>query len=244
VTTLDTPAPPAPQRRPATGSPGAVADVRAAAVLVAVLLVVGAALGPLWAWWSPPGPAAVLYPHGAVLPDESEAWIGADGRFLVIVAAVGLLAALVTWFGRPANRGAITAAALGVGAIGGSLLMDLTGSLSGGGDGDGKYRVQLVDGTVRPYSKQLPLWVHTTGLLLVEAVVAVLVYGLLVAFAARDDLGRPDPVRDRAASQPAPQPAPGPQVPASVHADGYPQDGRGDGYRPRPFQQGELPPGQ
>ena len=60
------------------------------------------------------------------------------------------------------------------------------------------------------------------GLLLVESVVGALVYGLLVAFAASDDLSRPDPVRE------------------SVAARRQAQDGGGHGDAPGPLEQGDL----
>jgi hypothetical protein len=43
----------------------------------------------------------------------------------------------------------------------------------------------------------LPLSLHMTGLLLTEPAFALLVYGMAAAFAVSDDLGRPDPVRER-----------------------------------------------
>ena len=56
----------------------------------------------------------------------------------------------------------------------------------------------------------------------------MLVYSLFVAFAARDDLGRPDPVRDDAVRQFVP-------VTSRTHGGGY-----GDG--PGAPQQRNLPP--
>jgi hypothetical protein len=60
----------------------------------------------------------------------------------------------------------------------------------------------------------LPLTVHMHGLWFVEAFLAVLVYGLFVAFAVADDLGRPDP-KPRAATYP---PVP---VASAVGSQGY-----------------------
>ena len=158
-------------------------DLAAAAYLVAALVMLGALLGVLWQWWSPPGPLGyVVAPH-AIQPDQTEAFIAGDGRFGVICAAAGLLAGMVVWFLR-STRGPVTALALGVGGLLGSLLTDVVGHLLAGGAGDGKPDTIL---------HELRLSVHMRGLLLLEATVAVLVYAVCASFAAEDDLGRPEP---------------------------------------------------
>lgn len=150
--------------------------------LVLALAVLGALLGVLWQWWSPPGPIGyVVAPH-AIQPDETEAFIAGDGRFAAICAGAGLLAGAATWV-RTSTRGPITVLALAVGGLLGSLLTDLVGHVLGGGTGDGKANTLL---------RELPLTVHMRGLLLLEATVAVLVYGVCASFAAEDDLGRPE----------------------------------------------------
>lgn len=157
-------------------------DLVNGAYVVAALAVLGALLGVIWQWWSPPGPIGyVVAPH-AVQPDETEAFIAADGRFAVICAVAGLLAGGAAWTLRP-TRGPLTAFALVVGALLGSLLTDVVGHVLAGGTGDGKTSTLL---------RELPLWVHMRGLLLLEAALAVLVYGLCASFAAEDDLGRPE----------------------------------------------------
>jgi Protein of unknown function (DUF2567) len=151
------------------------------------LAAVGLPAGLLWRAWSPRTVGFVYQPH-AVIPDESEALIASDGRFLVITGAIGLLAAVLVW-SRRAWRGPLVAAALGAGALAGALLTDLVGRLAGGGHSDGPVRSVV----------RLPIAVRAEGLLLIEPLMALLVYGLAVSFAARDDLGRP-------ASRPDPGP--------------------------------------
>jgi len=181
-------------RRPAAET---LADARVAMYVMLALAVVGAALGPVWAAWSGPQQRAFVIGPGKLFPfDEVETMAAADGRFLVIVAGVGLLAGLGTWLLRPTHRGPLVLLALGVGGLAGAALTWWTGYLTGGGTRHGEPGTTIA---------QLPLSLHMPGLLFVEPALAILVYGLFVAFAARDDLGRPDPVRERvvAARHPA-----------------------------------------
>jgi hypothetical protein len=184
-----------------------------------LLAVLGALLGLVWALWSPPGPRALVLAPGVREPDETESFIAGDGRFLVIAVIVGLVAGLVAWR-RVHNRGPLTLLALGVGGLLGSLLMEVVGHLTGGG---------TFDGATNTIIDALPLSLHMQGLLFVEPAVAILIFGLFVAFAARDDLGRTDPVRESFA-------------PASVRAGDHPQHGWGYGDAPGALQQGNLPP--
>lgn len=210
-------------------SPAVLADLRAGAVVAAGLTVLGAALGLVWALWSPPGPAAEVFGGGSFQPDETESFVAGDGRFLVIAAAVGLAAALAAWLSRR-NRGPLLLTGLAVGGVLGSLLMELVGHLTGGGSATGPH-YRFSDGSVHEITKRLPLSLHTQGLVFVEAAVAALVYGILVAFTARDDLGRDDPVRAAL-------------LPASVAAGDQAQDGGRHGDAAGALQQGDLPPQQ
>ncbi|HEU5266779.1 MAG TPA: hypothetical protein VFU35_08760, partial [Jatrophihabitans sp.] len=65
-------------------------DLLVAGVVIAVLAVLGALLGLVWSAWSPPGPTAIVLGGGVFqVIDETENQIAADGRFLLIVSAVG-----------------------------------------------------------------------------------------------------------------------------------------------------------
>lgn len=194
------------------------AAVRTAAALVMVMALAGAVLGLVWHWWSPPGPRGYVIGPGMIQPDETEAFIAGDGRFAVIVVASGVIAALAVWFAR-ILRGAPAVIALALGGLAGAVLTDLVGHVSGGGTSTGK------PGTV---IGELELSVHMRGLLLVEAAAAVLVYGLCVSFATDDDLGEPDPLRQRART--------------SVRPDVQLQHARSDSDRPGGPQQGGFPP--
>ena len=72
-------------------------------------------------------------------------------------------------------------AALAIGGTAGAALTDLIGHLVGGG---------TTKGTVGTILARLPLQVHATGSLFVEATLAVAGYVLCVAFVRPDDLGR------------------------------------------------------
>jgi hypothetical protein len=198
-------------------------DLRVAAWFTLALLVVGAAVGVAWSAWSGPQQKAFigdgqviargrLYPLG-----ENETMVAADGRYAAIVAGVGLIAALVAWINRAANRGPLLVLALLLGGLGGATLTWFSGYLTGGGSYDGKPGTTI---------DRLPLTLHMPGLLLVEPAVALLLYGLMVAFAARDDLGRADPVRDR----------------VSVGTGQHAQYGGRHGDAPGVPQQGGFPP--
>ncbi len=207
-------------------------DLRVAAVLAALLAVFGIPLGLLWGIWSPPGPEARILRPGVFIPGETEAFVAADGRYLVITAAVGLVAGLVAWR-LTTHRGPLVLLGLVVGGLVGSLLMELFGHLIGGGSFTGK-TFHYEDGTSRVYTAQLPVSLHVHGLLFAQSTVAVLVYGLFVAFAVRDDLGRPDPVRDMLTRDDA----------ESVDAGDEAQHGGRYGDAPGPLQQRDLPPQQ
>lgn len=158
-------------------------ELRVAAVTVLVLAVVGAALGPVWSFWSGKQQRAfVLGPHALYPYDEVETMAAADGRYLLIVAVVGLLAGLVVWRLRDV-RGPVVVMGLCVGGSGGAALTWWVGRLVGGGHESGKVGTTIT---------HLQLTLHMRGLVLVEPALAALVYGLFVAFAARDDLGRPE----------------------------------------------------
>lgn len=197
------------------------AELRVAASIVVVLAALGAILGLIWSWWSPPGPRAYVIGPGMIQPGESESFVAGDGRFAFLAVGVGLIAALVVWFGKLV-RGVAAVLALAVGGLAGSGLTALVGHATGGGTSSGKTNTII---------EQLPLSVHMHGLLFVEAAAAVLVYGLCASFAADDDLARSDPERDRALA-----------ARASVRAGDQLDAARQHGDGPGTPQQGEFPP--
>lgn len=158
-------------------------ELRAGAVIVLVLAALGAALGPVWHWWSPPGPLGfVVAPH-AIQTDESETFVAVDGRFALLTGAVGIAAGLVVWFLRRV-RGPMAAVALAFGGFAGAVLTELVGRLLDNGTGSAPVNTLI---------RHLPLQVHATALRLLEPMLALLVYSVFTAFAADDELGRGRP---------------------------------------------------
>lgn len=166
-------------------------DVRVGALFVVVLAVLGAALGPAWAQWSPARPpGGVIGPHLIQPLGESESFIASDGRYGLITLGLGLIAGIVAWLVRSA-RGPVLATALALGALAGGLLTEFVGHRVGGGRDHG-----AVDALI----PHLPLSVHMHALRVVEPLAAVLVYAICAAFAGPDDLGVPG-------AEPATEPA-------------------------------------
>jgi hypothetical protein len=194
------------------------ADLRFAALVAFGLAVLGAVLGLIWTAWSPAQPKAFVYAPGKSFTyEESEAWVATDGRFLVLTGALGLIAAVLVWF-RLRNRGPLVLLALIAGGLGGAYLTRYVGYLTGGGH---------YTANVNTIITHLPVSLHIAGLVFVEPAIAALVYGMLVAFATHDDLGRPDPVRDEL---------------LSVVPGDHPEYGWGDRDAAGALQQGDLPP--
>lgn len=222
--------PAAPSAAVAARGPWATrAELREALVAVVVLAVAGALLGVLWQWWSPPGPLAGVLPGHKIQPDETEAWIAADGRYAVITALTGLLAGVGLWF-RRGLRGPVGAAALGAGGLVGGLLTEYVGRAVDGGKSDAAVNTLIA---------HLRLDLHMHGLRVLEPVVALLAYSLIVAFAPTDDLGVGGSPRQSSAGESSHG-----GLPPSVQADRHAQHGGRYGDAAGALQQPQLPPQQ
>ena len=196
---------PAPQAAfPAAPRPNAwftSRDLGPAAVVLIGLAILGAVLGLIWQAISPRTRGFVYLPN-AVIPEEKESLVAADGRFLLLTCAAGVVVAIAAWMRRSA-RGPATALALVVGGLLGALLTDFVGRLASGGHDSGALNAVIT----------LPVRVHARGLLLIEPALAAFVYAACVLFAKRDDLGVRDPASghelDGAPKLLAAAPAPG-----------------------------------
>ena len=166
--------PPAPQPEPWVSRD----DLRGGALIIAVLAVTGVVLGPVWQAISPRTKGFVLLAH-AIVPEENESLVAADGRFVLLTGLVGILAGAVMWMHR-SSRGPASATSLALGGLLGAVLTDVVGRAIGGGRATG-----AVGATVT-----MQVSVHARGLLLIEPVLALLVYAVGALFAKRDDLSR------------------------------------------------------
>jgi uncharacterized protein DUF2567 len=171
-------------------------------VAVAVAVgVLGAPLGWLWAALAPDVPVEVV--DGGVVPAEAEPeeFFAADGWFVLLGVAFGLLAAVAVWFLLRRYRGPVLLVALAVGAVGAGLLAWWVGhriGLSG-------YREQLRQAAVgtdlgRPpelRAKELGWWFgfipRVQGDLLVPAAAAAVGYTMLAAWSRHPSLRRGEP---------------------------------------------------
>ncbi len=154
-------------------------DLRAAAMLAGVLVILGLIAGLLWAAISPHG-SGVVVSKTEIIPFEQENWIAADGRFAIITAVIGLVAGLVAWFWK-SRRGPVLAAGLALGAVLGSALTALVGRAVSSGHSTG-----AVNSGIR-----LHIVLHAHGLIAIEGVLALAAYLGGVLLAGPDDLGRP-----------------------------------------------------
>jgi hypothetical protein len=163
------------------------------------------AVGLIWLWWSPTAVSYLLSDGSGgsvVIPDESEAQIAGDGRFMALTVLAGVLFGIVAWMaGRP--RGPLTIAVLGAGSVLGSALAMATGQWLSGGTAS-----PALNTAFHP-----KLALHASAALWLQALVAVLVYTSLAGLSADPTLGAheqsagPQPV-DAADAGPAdPNPA-------------------------------------
>ncbi|MDQ2836379.1 MAG: DUF2567 domain-containing protein [Actinomycetota bacterium] len=160
---------------------GAAVPSRPLIMLVAAQLVTGALIGLIWLSWAPKAVSYLLSDGNGgslVIPDESEAQVAGDGRFVVLTLIAGLLFGLLAWRLRSA-RGPLTVAVLGVGSVLGSLLAMLTGRLLSGGTNSA-----AINTAFHP-----PLTLHATAALWLQALLAVLVYTALAGMSSDPGLG-------------------------------------------------------
>ncbi len=153
-------------------------DLRSAAAVIGVLGVLGLLAGVLWGVASPHSLGFVSRP-GLVIPNETEQFIGADGRYVLITAIIGVIAGVLCW-GWRARRGPVLAIGLAVGGLLGAVLTAAVGHLVGGGHAGGALNARIT----------LPITLHARGLIAVEPVVALLVYLAGTLLSGPDDLGR------------------------------------------------------
>lgn len=162
--------------------------------LIGAQLLVGLLIGVVWRLWAPSSVSYLVSNDAGrpvVIPDESEAQIAGDGRFVLLTVLAGLLFGLVAWTVRR-YRGPVTAAALAAGGLLGSLLAMATGRLLARGAGS-----PALNTAFHPR-----LTLHASAALFVQAFIAVLTYTVLAGLARDPELGLPaEPTEPTAPSE-------------------------------------------
>lgn len=171
--------PPRPQR---PSWPPTRREITTALATIAGLALLGAALAPLWVRLAPRLEFRVDQPGRAVpVIPEAEEYVAADGRFVLITMAAGLVAGLVCWLLR-GSRGPLVLAAVALGGLLGAVVTWRLGVRLEPG-----FRPEDLQEVGRIVSQ--PLELRARAALVVEPVAAVLVYLLGAGFTAHNDLG-------------------------------------------------------
>jgi hypothetical protein len=183
-------------------------DVRTAAGVVGVLLLIGIPAGLLW-WWVAPQPLYRVAAEGLYLAgSQPQAAVAADGWFLIITGAIGVVAGVVVWLRcRQAPLGALLG--LFIGGLAGAALAASIGLLLGREDPFAAAIGTLTDGSL-----EIRAW----GVVLAEAGFAVVVWLLLDLLVLREE-----PTAD-----PAPDGDAGTDPEGASVGDALPADGRPD----------------
>jgi hypothetical protein len=151
------------------------------AALLAAQLVAGVAIGLIWLWWAPSAVSYLLSDGSGgslVIPDESEAQVAGDGRFVALTMLAGVLFGLLAWTMRRL-RGPVAIAVLGVGSLLGSALAMGTGRWLSGGTAS-----PALNTAFHP-----KLALHASSALWLQAFAAVLVYTALAGLSGDPTLG-------------------------------------------------------
>lgn len=185
-----------------------MAEVRRAAVVTGLLTVAGVALGLLWLWLAPRVPLVSDDTAVFLKNSESEEAIGADGTFVLLALAFGLVSAAAVFLFRRSG-GIALVVSLALGGLLGSLLAWGIGTWFGPTSDVVAHAKEVGKGV----TFDAPLELHAVGAgMLAWPVAAMAVHlGLTALFGPRD----PEPEweagygADRPAAGPASGPAPG-----------------------------------
>ncbi len=185
---------------PPVGAPR-TSRLRAAAFVVAGLLAVGVVVGGLWAWLAPPIHGVVALTHRGervhdYLGDEADHFFVAAFLVLGLLNVVAVVASVLVWQWRT-HRGPAMVVALSTGVVGAGAVTAAVGALLvhlrygtvdiAGAPVTPEHRVHYFTEAPPVLFGHAPLQIACT--LLLPAATAALVYALLAAGAARDDLG-------------------------------------------------------
>jgi len=180
----------------------------AAVIVVATSTIAGAVVGALWAWLAPPIHGVVALTRDG---DRIRGFLGneADNFFVSAFLLVGMLgvlaviAAVLVWQWR-AHRGPVMVAALAIGSaaatgatagVGALLVHWRYGTIDvAGAPVSAEHRVHYVIEAPAVFFGHSPLLIAAS--VLFPVAIALLVYALLAASTARDDLGAWPPAEE------------------------------------------------
>jgi len=169
------------------GLRGSRDDLRTALLTVLVLALSGLPAGALWLWLAPRADYRVT--ETDIVPvsglPNSELFVSDDSVFVLLLAAIGLLAGLVGWRLR-SRRGAPVLVALATGTLAAGIVAWQLGTALGAGPTEAE--LAEVGRTVTT-----GLGLRATAALAVGPFLAVLVYLVAATYTSRQDLGRPEP---------------------------------------------------
>jgi Protein of unknown function (DUF2567) len=184
-----------------TGAAPRISRRRAAIMVTAGLLPVGALVGALWAWLAPPIKGAVALTHSGerlheYLGSEADHFFVSAFLMLGLMNVVAAVAAVLVWQWRPhRGPGMVTGLCTGVviaagAAVGvGVLLAHLRYGTPDFAAAPVSHEHPLFYVTEAPSVFFGPSWLQSACTLLLPAATAALVYAVPVAATARDDLG-------------------------------------------------------
>ncbi|WP_163505564.1 DUF2567 domain-containing protein [Fodinicola acaciae] len=164
----------------------AVGDLRGAVIMAAILTVLGGPAGLLWTLLAPHASAVRSDGVAVYAGFNNEVFIAADATLGAIGLVIGIVAGVAgyAWRGK---RGPWMAIGLAVGAAAGSLLAAYLGHQIGLSSFN-----RLVNSAPAGVEFSVPVNLRATGVLLIEPLVAVLVYVVTAGWSKYGDLRRGD----------------------------------------------------
>jgi hypothetical protein len=163
-----------------------VGDLRGAAIMAAILGALGGPAGLLWAWLAPHATAARPDGVAVFVGYNNEVFIASDATLGVIGLVIGIVAGVAGYLWR-SKRGPWMAIGLAVGGAAGSLLASFVGHQIGLSTFN-----RLVNEAPAGLEFSVPVSVRAAGVLLIEPLVAVLVYVVTAGWSKYGDLRRGD----------------------------------------------------